>query len=63
MSITRHARTGRWMYQFDRVIAGQRQRANKLLPAGWTRAQAQEFDRLESARLHAIATGVTQSAT
>lgn len=59
MSITRHARTGRWMYQFDRVIAGQRQRANKLLPAGWTRAQAQEFDRLESARLHAIATGVT----
>ncbi len=58
MPITRHARTGRWMYQFDRVIAGQRQRANKLLPAGWTRAQAQEFDRIESARLYAIASGI-----
>ncbi len=61
MPITRH-HTGRWLFQFDRVIAGTRQRANRLLPAGWTRAQAQEFDRVESARLYAIATGVTKPA-
>lgn len=58
MPITRHQRTGRWLYQFDRVIAGKRQRANKLLPAGWTRAQAQEFDRIQSSSLYAVASGV-----
>lgn len=56
MSITRH-HTGRWMFQFDRRIAGRRTRANRLLPAGWTRAQAIAFDQRESARLYEIATG------
>ena len=60
MSITFSARNKRWLYQFDRIIAGTRQRANRLLPKGWTRQQADEFDRIESARLYAIATGVTK---
>ncbi|MGY8903240.1 MAG: tyrosine-type recombinase/integrase [Burkholderiales bacterium] len=61
MSITRHAKTGRWLYQFDRIVAGQRVRANKLLPQGWMRPQAQEFDRIETARLYALATGVDRA--
>lgn len=60
MSITYSPRNKRWLYQFDRIIAGTRQRANRLLPKGWTRQQAVEFDRIESARLYALATGVTK---
>jgi integrase len=56
MPITRH-HSGRWLYQFDRIIAGTRQRANRLLPQGWTRAQAQAFDQRETARLYDLATG------
>lgn len=59
MPITRH-HSGQWLYQFDRVIAGSRQRANRLLPQGWTKKQAEEFDRVETGRLYAIATGVTK---
>ncbi len=56
MPITRH-HSGQWLYQFDRVIAGRRTRSNKLLPKGWTRTKAQEFDQRETARLYEIATG------
>lgn len=57
MPITRH-HTGRWLFQFDRVIPGAgRQRANRLLPQGWTRAQAQAYDQRETARLYDLATG------
>jgi integrase len=56
MPITRH-HSGRWLYQFDRIIAGSRQRANRLLPQGWTRAQAQAYDQRETARLYDLATG------
>jgi integrase len=57
MPITRH-HTGRWLFQFDRVIPGAgRQRANRLLPKGWTRAQAQAYDQRETARLYELATG------
>jgi integrase len=56
MPITRH-HSGRWYYQFDRVIAGRRTRANRLLPEGTTRAQALDFDRRETARLFQVATG------
>lgn len=60
MPITRH-KSGAYLYQFDRYIPGAgRQRANKVLPKGWTKAQAQEYDRVESARLFAVATGVTK---
>jgi integrase len=62
MPITRH-HTGRWLFQFDRVIPGAgRQRANRLLPKGWTRADAQKFDQTEVARLYALATGVQRQA-
>lgn len=50
----------RWRYQFDRYIAGARHRASQLLPKGWTRTQADTFDRQETARLYAIATGVSK---
>src|SRR5206468_247504 len=48
--------SGRWLYQFDRVIAGQRVRSNKLLPKGWTRAKALEWEQGETSRLFSIAT-------
>jgi len=60
MPITFSARNKRWHYQFNRVIAGERHRASRLLPKGWTRQQADEYDRIESARLYAVATGVTK---
>lgn len=56
MPITRH-HSGRWLYQFDKIIAGERVRLNKLLPEGTTRAQANDHDRRETARLYAVATG------
>jgi len=58
MPITRH-HSGRWLFQFNRVIPGAgRQRANRLLPPGWTRAQALEYEQKETARLYALASGV-----
>lgn len=48
----------RWRFEFDRRIAGGRQRTSRLLPKGWTRTQADTFDRKESARLYALATGI-----
>lgn len=35
----------RFQFEFDRWIGGERARKRKLLPAGWTRAQADAFDR------------------
>jgi hypothetical protein len=49
---------GRWRFTFNRVIRGERYRATKLLPRGWSRAQAETYDRDETKRLYAIATGV-----
>lgn len=60
MSIYRDKATGRWRFDFDRRIAGQRLRRRQLLPAGWNRAQADAFDRQESATLYALATGITK---
>lgn len=58
MPITRH-HSGRWLYQFDREIPGRgRVRSNKLLPQGWTRAQAEAYELRETARRYAIETGV-----
>ncbi len=60
MSIYRDRPSGRWRFDFDRRIGGQRLRRRQLLPAGWTRAQADAFDRKESAALYALATGVAK---
>ena len=49
---------GRWRFEFNRVIAGQRTRATKLLPQGWDRAKAEKYERTETSRLYALATGV-----
>lgn len=58
MSIYRDKSRGRLVFDFDRIINGQRVRARKLLPKTWTKAQADAYDRQESARLYAVATGV-----
>lgn len=47
----------RFEFQFNRVVAGGRKRASKLLPKGWTRAQAEAYDQQETARLYALASG------
>jgi integrase len=50
----------RWRYEFDRIVDGRRQRARKLLPRGWTAAQAESYARAQDARLYAAATGAQQ---
>jgi len=57
MSITRDKQAGAFVFEFDRVINGQRVRARKRLPKAWDQAQADKYDREESARLYAVATG------
>lgn len=61
MSIRWDTRNKRWRFEFDRVVAGRRQRASKLLPRGWSQAQADAFDRRESARLYAVAAGIERA--
>lgn len=48
----------RWRFSFNRIVASKRTRATKLLPAAWSRTQAEKYDREETSRLYAIATGV-----
>lgn len=48
----------RFRFQFNRVVRGRRYRTSRLLPQAWDRAQAEAYDRHESARLWAVATGV-----
>lgn len=56
-------RNKRWRYQFDRHIDGQRQRASRLLPKGWSQAQADAYDRKEGGRLYALGTGIERAAS
>lgn len=60
MPIYRDKDSGRWCFEFSRRIEGQRTRRRRLLPAGWTRTQADAYDRKESAALYAIATGIAK---
>ncbi|WP_236904090.1 tyrosine-type recombinase/integrase [Comamonas serinivorans] len=46
------------MFEFSRHVNGQRRRVRKALPKTWTRAQADAYDRKESARLYAEISGV-----
>lgn len=50
----------RWRFSFNRVIAGKRHRATKLLPKGWSKSQAEKYDHQETRRLYAIASGLEQ---
>ena len=62
MPIYRDRERGAFVFEFDRIIHGAgRVRARKRLPKAWNQAQADAFDRQESARLYALATG-TQGA-
>lgn len=61
MSVYWDKRNKRWRYEFNRTIAGERKRASRLLPAGWSQAQADSFDRAESGRLYALAAGIERA--
>lgn len=45
---------------FRRRVDGKSYQLTKLLPEGWSRAQAEAFDRQECSRLYSEATGLTQ---
>lgn len=65
MSIYPDKASGRWRFEFNKRIkqpggSSVRTRRRTLLPAGWTRAQADAFDRKESAALYAVATGIAK---
>jgi integrase len=60
MSIRWDTRNKRWRYEFDRVIDGRRHRLSRLLPRGWSQAQADAYDRKEGGRLYAAAAGLEQ---
>lgn len=62
MPIHRDRARNRWCFEFDRLVDGRRLRTRRLLPAGWSRAQADAFDRREAARLYDLATGAKQPA-
>lgn len=58
MPIYRDRSRGAFVFEFDRRIPGAgRVRARKRLPKAWNQAQADAFDRKESARLYALASG------
>lgn len=61
MPIRWDKRNKRWRYEFDRHIQGRRHRYSRLLPAGWSQAQADAFDRQESGRLYAVAAGLADT--
>lgn len=48
----------RYRFEFEAQINGQRLRATKMLPAAWTKKQADDFDKAECARLYAEETGI-----
>jgi integrase len=58
MPIRWDTRNKRWRYEFDRVFEGRRHRLSRLLPRGWSQAQADAYDIKESGRLYAIASGI-----
>lgn len=60
MSIRWDTRNKRWRYEFDRLLEGRRHRFSRLLPRGWSQAQADAYDRKESAHLYAVAAGIEQ---
>lgn len=58
MPIYRDRERGAFVFDFSRRINGRRVRAQKVLPKAWNQAQADAFDRKESARLYALAQSV-----
>jgi integrase len=62
MSIYKDKKRGRFVFEFSRYIGGKRVRTRKLLPATWTQAQADKFDREQSAQLYAVASNTERRA-
>jgi integrase len=60
MPIYRDKTRARWRYEFSRIVDGRRCRATRLLPAAWTRQQAESYARERDGQLYAIATGATK---
>jgi len=60
MSVTWDKEKGRWRFKFRRVINGKKFTASRLLPEGWARSRAETYDRQETARLYAEASGIEQ---
>ena len=60
MPIYRDKARARWRYEFSRIVDGRRRRATKLLPATWTRAQAEAYARERDSHLYAVATGAVK---
>ena len=58
MSIHYDRRNKRYRFTFNRVIQGHHHRHSRLLPKGWSQAEADAYDGQETARLYALATGV-----
>ncbi len=58
MSIHWDTRNKRYRFVFNRLVEGKRHRLSRLLPKGWSQAQADAYDRKEGARLYAVATGI-----
>ncbi len=52
---------GRWRFIFRRRVDNRRYQLTKLLPKGWSRAQAEAYDRSEGSRLFSEATGITKA--
>lgn len=48
----------RWRWGVDLQLGGKRQRPTKLLPKGWRKDQAAKYDRIQTERLIAEASGV-----
>lgn len=61
MPIRWDSRNKRWRWEFDRIIAGRRHRLSRLLPRGWSQAQADAYDRQEGARLYAVGAGIERA--
>lgn len=58
MSVYYDAVRKRWRWQFKANIDGHRHRLSKLLPGGWSEAQARRYDEQETARTYArLSTG------
>lgn len=61
MSIYRDKERGCFIFEFSRRVGGQRIRTRKLLPKTWNRAQADAYDRAQSAKLYATINRVGDS--
>ena len=58
MPIRWDTRNKRWRFEFDRVVEGRRHRLSRLLPRGWSQAQADAYERKAKERADRKALGL-----